>query len=86
VPFQPEKFIRPEYPPIARLARIEGAVVVIQVDANGGVTDAQFESGHPMLLATVKNAVSEWKFPKEAADQQIKATIDFKTNCTSKTR
>ncbi len=83
----PERFFRPEYPPLARLARIEGAVVVIfQVDANGGVTDAQFESGHPMLRATVKNAVSEWKFPKEAADQQIKATIDVRTNCTSKTR
>jgi TonB family protein len=67
---------------IARLARIEGAVVVtFQVDAKGGVTDTQFESGHPMLRATVKNAVSEWKLPKEAADQQIKATIDFKTNC-----
>jgi TonB family protein len=87
VPFQPEKFVRPDYPPIARLARIEGAVVVtFQVDANGGVTDAQFKSGHPMLRATVKNAVSEWKFPKEAADQQIEATIDFKTNCPSKTR
>jgi TonB family protein len=87
VPFQPEKFVRPEYPPIARLARIEGAVVVtFQVDGNGGVADIQFESGHPMLRATVKNAVSEWKFPKEAADQQIKATIDFKTNCPSKTR
>jgi TonB family protein len=87
VPFQPERFVRPDYPPIARLARIEGTVVVtFQVDANGDVTDTQFESGHPMLRATVKNAVSEWKFPKEAADQQIKATIDFKTNCPSKTR
>jgi len=87
VPFQPEKFVRPEYPPIARLARIEGAVVLtLRVDANGGATDTQFESGHPMLRPTVKNAVSDWKFPKEAADHQIKATIDFKTNCPSKTR
>jgi TonB family protein len=87
VPFQPEKFVRPEYPPIARLARIEGAVVVtLQVDADGSVTDVQFESGHLMLRAAVKNAVSEWKFPKDAADKQIKATIDFRTNCPSKTR
>jgi TonB family protein len=86
-PFQPEKFVLPGYPPIARLARIEGAVVVtFQVDANGGVTDTQFESGHPMLRPTVTNAVSEWKFPKEAADHRIKATIDFKTNCPSKAR
>ena len=85
VPFQPQTFVRPEYPPIARLARIEGAVVVtFQVDANGVVTDMQFESGHPMLRGTVKNTLSEWKFPKEAADHRIQATIDFKTNCPSK--
>lgn len=86
-PFQPEEFVLPGYPPIARLARIEGAVVVtFQVDANGGVTDTQFESGHPMLRPTVTNAVSGWKYPKEAADHRIKATIDFKTNCPSKPR
>jgi TonB family protein len=85
VPFQPEKFVLPGYPPLARLARIEGAVVVtFQVDANGGVRDSQFESGHPMLRPTVTNAVSAWKYPKEAADHRVKATIDFKTNCPSK--
>jgi TonB family protein len=85
-PFQPQKFVLPGYPPIARLAGIEGAVVItFQVDANGGVTDPQFDSGHSMLRPTVTNAVSEWKFPKEAADHRIKATIDFKTNCPSKT-
>jgi TonB family protein len=86
-PFQPEKFALPGYPPIARLARIEGAVVVtLQVDSNGKVTDTQFESGHPMLRPAVTNAVSEWVFPKEAADHRIKATIDFKTNCPPKAR
>ena len=49
-PFQPEKFVPPGYPPIPRLARIEGTVVVtFQVDANGRGTDTQFESGHPMF-------------------------------------
>jgi TonB family protein len=86
-PFQPNELILPGYPPIARLARIEGAVVVtFHVDANGGVTDTQFESGHPMLRPTVTNAVGQWKFPREAADHQVKATLDFKTNCPSKNR
>jgi len=31
-------------------------------------------------------AVSEWKFRREAADHRVKATIDFKTNCPSKGR
>jgi TonB family protein len=87
VPFPPENFVRPGYPPIARLARVEGAVVVtLKIDGNGSVTGIQFESGHPMLRGTVENAVKQWKFPKEADDQPIKATIDFKTNCPSKTR
>lgn len=86
-PFQPEKLVLPGYPPLARLARIEGTVVVtFQVDASGGVADPQFEIGHPMLRPTVTNAVSQWRFPEEAADHQIKATIDFKTNCPSKAR
>jgi TonB family protein len=86
-PFQPGNFVLPGYPPIARLARIQGAVVVtLQVDANGRVTETQFESGHPMLRPTVTAAVSEWKFPKEAAGRRVKATIDFKTNCPSQGR
>jgi TonB family protein len=86
-PFEPERFVFPGYPPLARLARIEGTVVVtFQVDANGGVTDTQFESGHPMLRPTVTNAVRTWKFPKEAAGHLIKATIEFRTNCPPKAR
>lgn len=87
VPFQPEKFVQPDYPPMAKLARIEGAVVAtFQVDANGGVTDIQFDSGHPVFRPAVTKAISEWKFSKQAAGQQIKATLDFKTNCPPKPR
>jgi hypothetical protein len=39
-----------------------------------------------MLRGAVENAVNKWKFPKEATDQQIKATVDFKTNCPSRTK
>ena len=86
-PFQPMKFALPGYPPIARLARIEGAVVVtFEVDSSGKVTDTQFESGHPMLRPTVTNAVSEWIFPKDAAEHRVRVTIEFKTNCHSKAR
>lgn len=87
VPFQPEKFVQPDYPPLAKLARIEGDVVAtFQVDANGGVTDIQFHSGHPVFRPAVTSAISEWRFSKEAAGQQIKATLDFKTNCPPRPR
>lgn len=61
-------------------------MVTFQVDANGGVTDTQLESGHPMFRGTVEKAIREWKFSKEAADHRIKATIDFKTNCPPRNR
>lgn len=86
-PFQPANVVLPGYPPLARLARIEGTVVVtFHVAANGEVTDTQFESGHPLLRPTVTKAPGEWKFPKESVDHQIKATIDFKTNCPSRAK
>lgn len=81
-PFQPQNFVLPGYPPIAKLARIEGEVVVtFHVDAHGGVTDIRIESGHILFRPAVTKAVGEWTFSKEAADRQIKATIAFKTNC-----
>jgi protein TonB len=74
----------PRYPAIARAARVEGAVSFkIKVDSNGNVKDVVFDSGPPLLRGSVKNAVSEWKFPEGAFNQQIEATINFALNCST---
>lgn len=53
----------PKYPPLARLAQIQGSVVVqVKVDSSGNVEDVHVVSGHPMLLATVTEAVRKWQF------------------------
>jgi len=86
-PFQPTVSNLPRYPAIARAARVEGAVSFkIKVDSNGNVKDVVFDSGPPLLRGSVKNAVSEWKFPEGAFNQQIEATINFALNCSTPSR
>jgi TonB family protein len=85
LPFQPQVLVLPEYPPLARLANIEGSVAFkTEIGSDGSTTNLFFESGHPMLRPTVEKAVSAWKFSNEAVHQQIRATIEFKTNCPVK--
>jgi TonB family protein len=81
-PFRPSSYDPPNYPPIARLAHVEGQVAfTIEVTSDGSVTNMRILSGHVMLRKAVDSAVTSWVFPKEAAGQEIRATIDFKTNC-----
>jgi TonB family protein len=83
-PIKVDVLVSPIYPRLARLARIEGKVSVkFKVDKDGGTTALEFENGHPMLRGAVGKAVGSWKFPKEAADQQVEATIEFKANCSA---
>lgn len=81
-PFQPQKVVLPWYPPIAKLARVEGQVAFkVDVDANGDATNFVLESGHPLLRGAVQDAVSKWVFPADGANQHVEAVIEFKTNC-----
>jgi hypothetical protein len=87
VPFPPDVFALPEYPPLARMAHVEGAVSFrIEVDATGSATNLTYESGPPLLRGAVTKAVTGWKFPRESAHQQVQATIEFALNCHSGTK
>jgi hypothetical protein len=82
VPAEPEVYVRPEYPPLAKLARIEGAVsFIVEVDAKGGANNLTFQVGHPLLRSAVQKAVSGWKFPPDVISYQVQATIEFALNC-----
>ncbi len=84
-PLQPEVFVQPSYPPIARTAKIKGLVTfMITIDQDGNATNFALENGHPMFRGAVEKAVSEWKFSKEAANQKIRASIEFALNCPAK--
>jgi protein TonB len=55
--------VTPQYPPLARQARIQG-VVVLQalIGKDGGIQNLHVVSGHPMLTNSALEAVKEWKY------------------------
>jgi protein TonB len=78
-------FVPPPYPPLARAAKIEGLVTFnVTIDSDGNATNFVLENGHPMFRGVVEKAVSEWKFSKEAANQKIRASVEFALNCPAK--
>ncbi len=55
--------VKPEYPPLARQARVQGEVVLAVVIArNGSVKSIAAESGHPMLIPAAIDAVKQWRY------------------------
>ena len=81
-PVAPEVFIPPEYPPLAKLARVHGPVSFsIDVTDSGAASNLIFESGPKLLYEAVRGAVIQWKFPTEAFGVQIHTTIGFNLNC-----
>jgi protein TonB len=55
--------VEPQYPTLARQARIEGDVVLsAMIDSHGNVVEAKVVSGPPMLYPASLAAVREWKF------------------------
>jgi TonB family protein len=55
--------VEPEYPPLARQARIQGTVRFTAVLAtDGSVKQLTLLSGHPLLVQAAKQAVEQWRF------------------------
>ena len=55
--------VEPQYPPLARAARVQGDVVLSAViDTNGQISNLQLMSGHPMLVPAAIAAVKQWRY------------------------
>jgi protein TonB len=53
----------PEYPPLAKSARISGVVRLIgTIGKDGAIRDLQLVSGHPMLARAALEAVRQWVY------------------------
>jgi TonB family protein len=79
-----ETLLPPQYPPIGRLAKIDGIVhVKFRIAKDGSTESVTVEDGHPMLRPATEQAVSAWRFPKEAANRDVQAAISFKSNCSA---
>jgi len=74
------KSIPPLYPPIARIRRLSGSVVVqVTVGKDGKVHNPQFVSGQPVFRDAAFDAVKQWKFkPAMLNGQPIEQTTEIK--------
>jgi protein TonB len=74
----------PQYPSLAKQARIFGDVVIDAViDAHGNVVEMQVVSGHPLLVPAAVDALRKWKYQptilnEEPVPVQLMVTIKFR--------
>jgi protein TonB len=55
--------VTPQYPPLAKQARIQGTVVLSAlIGKDGSIQNLHVVSGHPMLTNAALEAVKEWKY------------------------
>jgi len=75
--------VQPEYPPLARQARIQGSVVLhALISRDGRIEKLQVVSGHPMLVQSAINAVSHWRYRpyvlnNEPVEIETQITVNF---------
>jgi TonB family protein len=70
----PIRLVGPQYPEVARQARIQGNVVVqLLVDPTGRVIDVQIAEGHPMLTQVAEQTARQWEFSKTPARAEVVA-------------
>jgi TonB family protein len=68
--------VAPLYPPIAKVARIQGAVVFeVQIGVTGEIESSKVVSGPPMLQQAAIDCLKQWKFhPFEKDGAPVPAT------------
>jgi len=55
--------VQPQYPPLARQARIQGTVVLqALIGKDGAIQNLHVVSGHPMLTGAALDAVKQWRY------------------------
>ena len=69
--------VPPDYPPIARQLKIEGAVELeALVSESGAVEKVNIVSGNPVLTRPAVDAVKKWKFAPFTSDgKTVKALV-----------
>lgn len=75
--------VQPDYPPLARSARIQGQVLLHAViSKDGSIENLRVLSGHPMLVAAAINAVRQWRYRPyvlngEPVEVETQITVNF---------
>ena len=75
--------LQPEYPALARQARVQGTVVLRAViSREGAIENLQVLSGHPLLVKSAMEAVRQWRYRPyvlngEAVEVETQVTVNF---------
>jgi protein TonB len=75
--------VKPQYPPAARIARIEGSVVLQAViGKEGEIENLHVISGHPLLAPAALDAVRRWRYRPyflngEPVEVETKIVVNF---------
>jgi periplasmic protein TonB len=76
--------VQPEYPQLARQARIQGTVVLRAIiNRDGRIENLQVLSGHPMLVQAALDAVQHWRYrPYLLNNQPVEVETQITVNFT----
>jgi periplasmic protein TonB len=75
--------IEPAYPQMAKIARIQGPVVLVAIISKAGtIENLHAVSGHPLLVPAAVNAVSQWRYRpyilnSEPIEVETQITVNF---------
>ena len=75
--------VQPNYPPLARQARIQGTVELRAIISNTGtIENLSVVSGHPMLVRSAVEAVQQWRYRPyllngEPIEVETEVTVNF---------
>jgi protein TonB len=74
--------VAPVYPPLARNARIQGAVVFhATIGADGTVKQIRLASGHPLLVPSASTAVMQFRYqPTIVNGKGVEVLTDISVN------
>jgi len=75
--------VTPQYPPLAKQARIQGSVILqATIGKDGSIQNLRVQSGHPMLTQSAIDAVRQWKYKPymlngEAVEVETTVQVNF---------
>ncbi len=74
--------VQPDYPPIAREARVQGQVILrAMIGREGAIENLQVLSGHPMLVRAAMDAVRQWRYrPYVLNGEPVEVETEVKVN------
>ncbi|HVP63637.1 MAG TPA: energy transducer TonB [candidate division Zixibacteria bacterium] len=70
--------VEPEYPELAKRARITGSVKVeAVVSPNGTVRSVKVLGGHPLLGQAAQDAMRRWRYAPAASESTVVVVFNF---------